>query len=472
MWSQVGEIGRVEIDRNRLLSIQSDDGWEGHVNTILKLVPILLLTCSLVGCGGSGGSSQPGAPPTTSPPPPSVAIRSGVVVTDFGQNDRAYIIKQLSGGDILLAGDTYNRTGLARYKPDGKLDSTFGVGGITTTSVGPLGSSSILAGLEELADGKLFLWGAYGIGPYPSMSRLTASGILDTSYGAGGISEHYRDGASGIGAIEFVEDNKIIATILARYNSGDSVAINRIRYNQDGTIDWNWESPTKSLETPPFKMDGQPRTGGIKTLPTGETLFLSMTGNYGFYNFSVARANLEGRIDQSFGTAGVMTIDFGGNDYLHDAEFLEDGRILMIGATTHPSSSRVAMAKLTIDGALDATFGRNGLVIIDSSLREVANAAAIQPDGKILLVGYESYPDGKSNVLAYRLHSNGELDASFGGNGRVAINVAEQDVASNVSLAPDGAIYIAGHTGTPYSSQWFLLAKLTSNGTRDRSFGD
>jgi uncharacterized delta-60 repeat protein len=134
-------------------------------------------------------------------------------------------------------------------------------------------------------------------------------------------------------------------------------------------------------------------------------------------------------------------------------------------------------------GALDPTFGTNGTQTVSFSgfSDQEATAVAVQPDGKIIVVGSIEVPGTTNHDFAIvRLKSNGSLDTSFGTNGEQIISFDSisgyaNDVASAVVLQPDGKIVVAGSAQdrpidqSGYSD--FAVARLNANGSLDTSFG-
>src|SRR5215467_15534953 len=97
------------------------------------------------------------------------------------------------------------------------------------------------------------------------------------------------------------------------------------------------------------------------------------------------------------------------------------------------------------DGALDTTFGDGGKVAIElSPIQSIAHAVAIQPDGKLVAVGYANYASPDFAVV--RFNANGTLDSSFGSGGSVTTDFfGESDSANAVALQADGRIVAAGY---------------------------
>jgi uncharacterized delta-60 repeat protein len=132
-----------------------------------------------------------------------------------------------------------------------------------------------------------------------------------------------------------------------------------------------------------------------------------------------------------------------------------------IGTTSNP------LAKLfptPVSGGFDAGFGSNGAVA-GSSTDPSYNAVALQPDGKIVTVG------GSDNFLVHRYNSDGSLDTSFDGDGKLTTDLGNTSEGSNaVAIQPNGKIVVAGFTLTPTNSHDFAVVRYNTDGTLDTSF--
>lgn len=169
-------------------------------------------------------------------------------------------------------------------------------------------------------------------------------------------------------------------------------------------------------------------------------------------------------LDPSFGRGGKVTTEgFGGDD---SAMALQpDGKIVMVGGST----DAFMLARYNTDGSLDSSFGTGGKVTTDlipgGIVQEVANGVAIQPDGKIVVIGHTRSGLPFSFALA-RYNPGGSLDTSFGVGGKVTTGVSGRAFA--VALQSDGKIVVAGDDTV---SEDFRLARYTSTGTLDAGFG-
>lgn len=95
---------------------------------------------------------------------------------------------------------------------------------------------------------------------------------------------------------------------------------------------------------------------------------------------------------------------------------------------------------------LDPTFGNNGKVITAfGTADDLALRLALQPDGKIVVVGVAGDSSFNSDFAVARYNSNGTLDTSFDGDGKVTDDIdGDEDSANTVALQPDGKIVVAG----------------------------
>ncbi|HMM56283.1 MAG: hypothetical protein DYH18_02055 [Xanthomonadales bacterium PRO7] len=122
------------------------------------------------------------------------------------------------------------------------------------------------------------------------------------------------------------------------------------------------------------------------------------------------------------------------------------------------------------DGDLDATFGSAGKVQLGPNTGfsgPVANDVAVQPDGKIVVVGYETNAtDGLESWRIARLNANGTVDTSFASNGMLDWNAGTTGTRAHaVAVRPDGRIVVGGN----FQSE-IEVAQFTPNGSPDPTF--
>jgi len=118
-------------------------------------------------------------------------------------------------------------------------------------------------------------------------------------------------------------------------------------------------------------------------------------------------------------------------------------------------------------GSLDTSFAGNGIrsIFVGGS---TAQAVAIDAQDRIVVAGYTFR--GKDDVAVARLRPGGALDTSFGGDGRVRIDLGANDHPLDVATTPDGRIVVVGQRTTLHGAAWFVI-RLRAGGSRDDSFG-
>lgn len=185
-----------------------------------------------------------------------------------------------------------------------------------------------------------------------------------------------------------------------------------------------------------------------------------------------ALATAAGALDTTFGVGGKVTTDLGSAvDYARAALIQSDGKIVVIGESGEYSSYDFTLARYNTDGSLDTSFDGDGKVSTSIGLVDSGGlAGAVQPDGKIVAAGWvDSATWGDFALLRY--NADGSLDTSFGGDGIVTTDLGPRsDEAWAVALQPDGKIVAAG--GTNYGvNDDFAVVRYNADGSLDTSFG-
>ena len=181
-----------------------------------------------------------------------------------------------------------------------------------------------------------------------------------------------------------------------------------------------------------------------------------------------------GDLDASFGDAGLVLTGFSldSEDHGNDAIIQPDGKIVVVGST----NGDFALARYLPDGSPDPTFSFNGRqhTGFASGSHDVARAVALQHDGKIVVAGY-SNANGSNDFALARYHTDGNLDTTFGSDGKVLLDFTTiwgnngPDEATALAIQPDGKI-VAGGIGGPVLGM-FALARYDTNGALDTAFG-
>ena len=354
---------------------------------------------------------------------------------------------------------------LVRYNTDGSLDTSFSSDGKVASSVGNDPS------LAMQSDGKILIAGTSNADF--ALARYNTDGSLDTSFSSGGMVTSDFGGIYESGySVSVQADGKILVTGDRYYNNHHYFAL--VRYNTDGSLDTTFSAGNGSNGKIITYIGGYGGSGySITEQADGKILVAgtSYNGSNSFNDqpedFALARYNTDGSLDTSFSGDGMVTTDFGSSDRGYSVTVQTDGKILVAGST---SGRNLALARYNTDGFLDTSFSGDGKVT--TSIVKDTISVNVQSDGKILVAG-TSYNDTNSDFALVRYNTDGSLDTSFSGDGMVTTDFSGYyDSAYSVTVQPDGKIVVVGRSlnGNTNQTTVFALARYNSDGSLDTSF--
>jgi uncharacterized delta-60 repeat protein len=383
----------------------------------------------------------------------------GRLTTGFGGDDDAHAVAIQPDGKIVAAGSDYDNVRLARYQPDGTLDSSF-------DGDGKLSIDSLDGSLRDVAiqpDGKIVLLG-WSSDKY-ILYRLNPDASLDPTFDADGIA-YFDLGGNDYGySLALQSDGRILASGM----SGNIAVL--IRLWPDGTLDTGGQQALDFAD-PFLGPDALELVSDLALQPDGKIVLAGDIGNApdSERNFALARFLPDGMLDTSFGTLGKISFGFGAKEVAKAVAVQPDGKILAAGTTGLGSAPNIMLARFLPDGMPDTSFGFLGYRVVDfGGAEDYGLALALAPDGKIVVAGYnhEGLQRG-SPMVAVRFNSDGTLDDTFDLDGKfqreVVLNAG--NAAYAVVVQPDLKIVLAGTGGGD-----FALLRLNEDGSLDEGFG-
>src|SRR5262245_41731809 len=306
---------------------------------------------------------------------------------------------------------------------------------------------------------------------------LLSGGVLDLTFGNGGIVTTTVGGFSHAYAVATyanqgtANDGKVVAVGLAEPATGNTqtnyMAI--ARYNLDGTLDRTFGGSGTVITSLVGKALGVQIQRDGKVLAGG----YSMAGSSD--DFTVVRYNADGTLDSSFGSKGkaITGISTGSGD-LGEAMVLQaDGKIVVAGITNPRNTSYedLALVRYTVNGTLDTSFGTGGKVTmrfaspLQAQIEPRTVNLALDPTSGRLLAAAQT----TGGAVVVRFNTNGTRDTTFGGGTGVVTIGAITDPALVVQA--DDRIVLAGTVTNTQTGEDVCLERLNPDGTRDAIFG-
>jgi uncharacterized delta-60 repeat protein len=328
------------------------------------------------------------------------------VTTDFGLGFGADAIAIDSNDRMVAAGQTRSAGGheflldfaLARYKPNGSLDGSFGTGGKVSTDFGGVeGATSVAIDSQ----GRIVAVGQRDSGSrYFTVARYKPNGSLDPSFSGDGWALTGFGMRAHPNSVAIDSHGRIVAAGITQYNSGHA-------------------------------------------------------------DFALARYKPDGTLDRSFSDDGKRTTDFGGVDGGYSTTIDSGGRILVAGFRSDASGYDFALARYDSDGRLDGSFGTGGKVTTGYGPDTIdqAMSVAIDSQGRIVAAGVTQKTSFGQDTALARYEADGTLDPTFGSGGKVRTNFRRYDRAYSVAVDSRGRIVAAGTTLTSSGGQDFTLAR-------------
>ena len=350
----------------------------------------------------------------------------------------------------------------------GNLDASFNNDGKLTTLVGTTSTTGESVALQS--NGKIIVAGFYYSSAHNNddfaVVRYTTSGNLDNSFlGNGKAGIDF--GATDVGIAAALQSN---GEIIVAGNSGPQFSdynyVVAVRFKTNGDLDSSFGFNGKVKISSKVLVQAMSIQSDGKILIAGDSDISNKT------SFALLRLKTNGNLDTSFGKNGKVYTDFhGDDDEAKSIAVQKDKKILVGGLTIRNGLYCFAIARYNTNGALDISFGGDGRVTTAvGSSHSHGYGIAIQSNGKILQAGDYDNSSGYNQFAVVRYNTDGTLDNSFAGNGKAAVSFTGGSTANNVGIQSNGKIILTG-TLTDYKNYNFALARFHADGSIDNSFG-
>jgi uncharacterized delta-60 repeat protein len=318
---------------------------------------------------------------------------NGVVNASFGGDDQAAAVAVLANGDILVAGTATtmvngqaagSQFALAEYTSAGVLDTTFGNGtGLAMASFAATGaplSNDVAHALTVAPNGVIYVGGssdAGGRGLDFAVAAFTPAGVPLAGFGTNGNALlDFTGGNDSIASLSMAPSGELIAGGSTGNPSTGITAVGLAEFNSSGAPDPNFGAGGKvttsagGIDDAAFSLatnsNGNIVAGGYTATGSASAGTLSA-------NFLLLRYDSSGKLDNTFGTHGIVTTNFGQPAAVSTVLLQPDGTIVASGKTVaslvnlDPGSLDLAIARYTAKGQPDTTFNGNGRAIVSLS---------------------------------------------------------------------------------------------------------
>jgi uncharacterized delta-60 repeat protein len=248
-------------------------------------------------------------------------------------------------------------------------------------------------------------------------------------------------------------------------DAGGTLDFALARYNANGTLDATFGSGGKVITD----FGGDEIGFAVALQRDGKIVAAGIKTGANGDDFALARYKGNGSLDPSFGGRGKLSTDFGGLDQPEGIALQRDGKIVVVGLSFGANAGDGVLARYNTDGSLDKSFDGDGKVTTDFGADDELFSVALQRDGKMIVAGVTNAA-GTDDLLVARYHADGSLDNSFDGDGKVTTDFGAVERASAITIQRDGKIVAAG-LSTAAGTQDFALARYNADGSLDNSFG-
>ncbi len=345
----------------------------------------------------------------------------GRVTTNFaGPDDIAHSVALQPDGKIVVAGKAHTELGIARYNPDGSLDTSFDGDG---KKVDGIFSYPTMLAVAVQPDGKIV---TAGIGLSSALIyRYNPDGTRDNSFdGDGQVNLGYPE----ITSLALQSDGKLIVAgraqgatsdfAVARYNSNGSLDAT---FDTDGIVILDFVGGYDYVKSMSIQADGKILVaGGSSSTNSAES---------SRFDWALARLNQDGSLDNSFDGDGKVRIPLSPySDVATGIAVQSDGKILTSGTAVRAlqndmESADFALARFNTNGSLDTSYGNNGAILLGLSNQDRAADLALDASGRAVVVGET---DGHFTVLRFLSGSAVPSSSSpfdFDGDGKTDISI-------------------------------------------------
>jgi len=324
----------------------------------------------------------------------------------------------------------------------GELDSSFGDEGRVATALNQFGDQAYALAVQP--DGRILAGGSSSNGANLDFAvvRYTEDGSLDTSFNLDGtVTTMVGREDDEIAAIAVQDDGYIVAAGYSLTENGRDFAL--VRYTPDGLLDHSfglggiviteYSSLDDELTSLAVDSEGRLVVAGYTTGTAGRAVI-------------VARYLSGGNLDLTFGDQGVSLIGIGEDTLARSLAVDDEGRVLVTGSYLFQDRSELMVLRLTAEGDLDYSFGEEGLAAgLATEVPSDGFGISLLNSGAILVAGAVGSP-GELDAALFRFTAEGQPDRTFGESGMLVTEASQEDDLALAVAALGNVVCLSGYT--------------------------
>ncbi len=315
---------------------------------------------------------------------------NGIVTTASGLSSPvANAVTTDASGNIVVVGSTIvssvNNLLVIRYLPTGQLDLNFGTGGKVIKLVGTsvVGNSVVVD-----SNGKIVIACTSVISSKDNLTvvRLNSNGTVDSTFGTAGVKSITAGNGYTGNSIKIDVNAKIVVGGSAIISTGSNLLLARLNAI-NGAADTTFG--TNGVVTTAIAGNSTSVINSISIDSSNKIVAGGYAGSSTVSNFTVARYNTNGTLDTSFATnlSGIQINPIGSNSQIDSVAIDLNSKIVAGGFSDYT----FALARYNINGSLDTTFGNSGVLLTSIGNKSQINSIKVQgSDGRIIAAGFEN----------------------------------------------------------------------------------
>lgn len=295
---------------------------------------------------------------------------------------------------------------------------------------------------------------------------FSQAGNLDLTFGdEGKMITGFDQLSAEANEIALQSDGKIILSGIAESDSDEDIIA--VRYLQNGQLDTSFGINGKFILS---ISDVRDRCFDVEVDNLNNIYLTGVTLSEDFDHLGfIVKLNADGEIDSSFAQNGIWLSD---TDFTDSREVLiqEDGKIIISGKNEDFwNATTSTLVRLNPNGAIDSSFGENGIATAEVPHSYNPIFAKINSNGEIIAGGF--FFENSANIILIKFNQHGEVDSTFGTDGVMLEYTPLFEFARDIVIQKNNKILVATGVTNPSSGD-FGLVRYTQDGTLDNGFGD